>query len=81
MKKAFNNNCFLSKYIYGVILAKVFDLRPAFLQISLMSALKKRFESNLTLKSFSHAVLYYFQFSTIMLTLSSVLQMKWHLSH
>ena len=36
MKNAFNNNRFLFKSIYGVILAKAFTLRPDFLQISLM---------------------------------------------
>ena len=35
MKNAFNNNL-LFKSIYGVILAKEFNLRPAFLQMSLM---------------------------------------------
>ena len=60
MKNAFNNNLFLFKSIYGVILAKAFNLRPAFLQMSLMWASKVSFESNLTHNSFSHRLLFTF---------------------
>ena len=80
MKNAFNNNLFWFKSIYGVIPAKAFNLRLAFLEISLMWASKVSFGSNLTPKSFSHGLLHIFWFSTIVLTLSSMLQMKWHLS-
>ena len=62
-----------------VILAEAFNLRPAILQVSLMQASKVSFKSNLAPKSFSHGLLHIFWFSSIMLTLSSVLQMKWHL--
>ena len=37
------------------------------------------FESKLTPKNFSHELLHIFWFLKIMLTSSSVLQMKWHL--
>ena len=41
-ENAFNNNLFLFKSIYGVILAKAFNVRPAFLQMLLMKFEQQR---------------------------------------
>ena len=60
MKNTFNNNRFLFKFIYGVILAEEFNLKPTFLQMSLMWALMVSFGSNVTPDRFLHRLLHVF---------------------
>lgn len=58
MKNVFNNNRFSLKSIYGVILAKTFNLSLAVLHVSFMCASKVNFETNLRIYLFMYLLVF-----------------------